>query len=47
MHSLNIIRQVLLESRVEIDELYYEPALMLAMEAITSHVYSAPLEVEV
>ena len=47
MHSLNIIRQVLLESRVEIDELYYEPTLMLAMEAITSHVYGASLVDEV
>ena len=46
MHSLNIIRQVLLESRVVIDELYYEPALMLAMEAITSHVCGVPSEDE-
>lgn len=40
MHALNIIRQVLLESRVVIDNMYFEPALMLAVEALVSHVWA-------
>lgn len=39
VHALNILRQVYLDHTIEIQDHLYEPALMLAIEGITSPVY--------